>query len=51
MLDEPPPVVGGVACQTIESFLLAKYMRNGVPPKPGMLVHFHVVVKFMRRGL
>ncbi|XP_022102464.1 uncharacterized protein LOC110985625 [Acanthaster planci] len=35
MLDEPPPVVGGVACQTIESFLLTKYMKHGVPPKPG----------------
>ncbi|XP_038058461.1 interphotoreceptor matrix proteoglycan 2-like [Patiria miniata] len=35
MLDEPPPVVGGVACQTIESFLLTKYMKHGIPPKPG----------------
>ncbi|XP_071788929.1 uncharacterized protein [Asterias amurensis] len=35
MLDEPPSAVGGVACQTMESFLLSKYMRNGVPPKPG----------------
>lgn len=28
-------IVGGVGCQTDDSFLLTQYMLNGIPPKPG----------------
>ena len=28
-------MVGGVGCQTDDSFLLTQHMLNGIPPKPG----------------